>query len=755
MLYYNTCAVFAQFCILSSLFAVGSLPPKPEITINRMANPPGFEDFENMRPSSAIALQMSKISGFIQQQPSDGKPASQKTEVYAGYDQNNLHLMFIAFDNEADQIRATKSVRENLFHDDQVEIMIDTFNDERRAYAFVCNPFGIQWDAIWTEGQGFDDSFDTIWSSEGKITDKGYLVRMQIPFKSLRFNSAQEQTWGVIFLREIRRNSEQVFWPRVSSAINGRLNQAGIITGLRDISPGRNFQVIPYITSRAFRLLDDSNKANPRFINDNFDATIGLDAKVVIKDKFTLDLTFNPDFNQVESDRPQVTANQRFEIFFPEKRPFFLENANYLNNGLNLVFTRRIGEPNLGLRLTGKSGPLALGALIIDDNAKGKSVASDDKRYKKQAYFSVARIQMDIGKQSNAGLLFTNMKWGDTYNRVVSFDTRAKLTPNWFFNAQAAHSFSDSNTKNNSGTGINITLNRNGRQLFIHNHFRSISPNFKTEIGFIPRNNIIDLHHDTNFKFRPEGKFLIAWGPEIFLQKIWATNALRLDETITPSLEFEFHGQNKLEFSHTRSSELLFATDYSGLSQNKRFRQNRSSIQFQSNYFDAIGIETGYTFGTAVNFNPIENGAPEISKFVSWNIEIPIKPTQALKVENEYFLTRLCDEKSGAHIFTDHLFQSRWSWQLNRKLSLRVIFDYNANSANEQLTNIQRNKNLNADFLITYLVNPWTALYVGANRNYRNIALENQNGVRQLNRLDDLRSNSHQFFVKYSHLFRM
>ncbi|MCG8608162.1 carbohydrate binding family 9 domain-containing protein, partial [bacterium] len=256
-----------------------------QLTVPRLARPPLLHNFLQMTARGEVEEQMVKAQGFIQRTPSDGDASTQRTEVYLGYDDNNLYAIFLAFDSEPEKVRARMNRRENVFSDDVVEIMIDTFHDQRRAYAFLTNPLGVQWDAIWTEGQGFDDSFDTLWHSEGRLTEQGYAVRMAIPFKSLRFPSTPEQTWGLIFIREIRRGSfEQSSWPHVSTKIDGRLNQAATLNGLRNISPGRNLQLIPYGTFRSFRLLNSEAPLGPRFQTDRADPDAGLDAKMVVKD---------------------------------------------------------------------------------------------------------------------------------------------------------------------------------------------------------------------------------------------------------------------------------------------------------------------------------------------------------------------------------------------------------------------------------------------------------------------------------------
>jgi len=184
-------------CLLALLFlpraglCETSSPTPARLTIPRVSRPPTLEEFLSMAPPADLAGELLKVQGFRQRHPKDGAPASQSTEVYLGYDKKNLYAVFVCFDQEPEKIRARMVTRENIFGDDTIELMLDTFQDQRRAYAFLTNPFGIQHDSVWTEAaQAFDSSFDTVWHSRGKLTDRGYVVWMAIPFQSLRFSSA-------------------------------------------------------------------------------------------------------------------------------------------------------------------------------------------------------------------------------------------------------------------------------------------------------------------------------------------------------------------------------------------------------------------------------------------------------------------------------------------------------------------------------------------------------------------------------------
>lgn len=294
------------------------------LQIPRVKRAPVLEDFINMKPSADLAGALAKADHFVQFSPVDGAPETQKTESYIGYDSKKLYVIFVCFESSAKQIHVHLGRRDDVGRDDNVLVYLDTFDDHRRAYVFESNPVGVQQDIIYTESNGYDKSFDTVWESKGKITEQGYVVWMAIPFNSLRFPAKTQQTWGVFFERHIPHSSEDETWPWISSAIDGFLNQEIQADGLENISPGRNLQFTPYISGRSFRALDSqTDPLQPFFRGRVVDVKGGLDAKMVLKDSLVLDVTANPDFSQVESDDPQVTVNQRFAVFFPEKRPFF------------------------------------------------------------------------------------------------------------------------------------------------------------------------------------------------------------------------------------------------------------------------------------------------------------------------------------------------------------------------------------------------------------------------------------------------
>lgn len=250
-----------------------------QLHIPHLSKRPTLEEFESMQPTSAVAGEMLKISNFTQRDPKDGAPVSQKTEVYLGYTNQSLYVVCLCFDAEPNKIRTHMVRRELIDDDDQFGFVLDTFHDRKNGVFFYANPYGVQQDGIWNDVQQPDYSYDMLWNSQGRVTAQGYVLWFEIPFRSLRFSREPDQSWGIFFERDIRRNNEFSFYPRITANTQGFLTQESDMDGMRDISPGRNMQFIPYGSLRSFRALDDSPGGEPHFFGRSFEPRAGLDQK--------------------------------------------------------------------------------------------------------------------------------------------------------------------------------------------------------------------------------------------------------------------------------------------------------------------------------------------------------------------------------------------------------------------------------------------------------------------------------------------
>ncbi|MBI3668641.1 MAG: carbohydrate binding family 9 domain-containing protein [Acidobacteria bacterium] len=767
-------SLFWRIFLLVLLGVMGGLPSvaqtaRPLTRIPRVTRPPKLEDFLKGSPREAEAI----ITDFRQYQPGDGIPLSQKTTAYLSYDDRNLYVAFVCED-EPGKMRARMAKREDVFSDDAVGVYLDAFHDHHRAYFFYVNPLGIQTDGIQTEGQGGDVSFDTLWYSEGRLTPWGYVAWMAIPFKSLRFPNAPKQTWGIALTRTIVRTNEVSFWPYVTKRAEGLVQQFATLEGLEHISPGRNVQLIPYGVFARARFLDTREANNLRFRTQN-DFRGGLDAKFVVKDALTFDVALNPDFSQVESDEPQVTINQRFEVFFPEKRPFFIENAGFFQTPIPLFFSRRIVDPQFGVRMTGKVGRWALGALGMDDRKPGGAAFESAPRGR--AGIGVVHVVREFSQQSKIGVFISSRDAGPTYNRVVSLDTRIKLSPNLVLEGQAMKSFARQNPDSPdclkggqrlAGPAYFAELLFLGRHLSYDVRYSDRSPNFCSELGFVPRVDIRDAEYFVDYTWRPEHRRLVSFGPSLFVLVNWNRAGQLQDRIVNYKFGATFTGQTAVEIRRVETFELF---------QGIGFRKHRASLRFSTEWLRWLSAFADYSVGSSENFFPgpgmpsfSTNPPPPLSPFLasatSADAGFTLRPSPRIRFDQTYIFSRLTTREgstpagfaSGTSIFSNHILRSKLNYQFNKELSLRAILDYSAVLSNPQLVALERSKRVTTDFLFTYLLNPGTALYVGYTDRYENLSLDPgmPPGVpASLSRTGSpTHSTGRQFFIKMSYLLR-
>ena len=742
------------------------------IKVPRVSHTPRLEDFEDMSPQGAAA-ELQRVTDFIQNQPSDGRPGTERTDAYLGYDDTNLYVILVCWDgHHGVQGNLTRREPSTPFDsDDYVEIVLDTFQDQRHAFVFDINPKAVQADALWTEGQGPDYSWDTLWYSRSKISQKGYVIWAAIPFHSLRFRPSGADHWGVILTRYIAHNNEYDNWPWVSARLAGRLNQEATLIGFENVSPGRNMQFIPYVESRTFRTLDTRDPAQPQFDSASFRGKAGLDAKFVFHDSLVLDATVNPDFAQVESDEPQNTVNQRFEVFFPEKRPFFLENSNFFEAPLiavglqpRLVFTRRIADPTFGVRLTGKQGPWNLGFLVADDRSPGLIVPDDDPAHGQRAYFAIARVSHDLGEQSSIGAMYTDREFQGTFNRAGGLDGTFRLNQKWNASYRGYMSSTLSSNGYAFGQHHDAVLIGTGRRFTFDLEYLDITPKFIAEAGFVPRVDNRSINEYAHFYWRPEGKHLVFHGWEENVTQLWDHHNTTLLQTGSTDYVFDFRRNIIFAPIVFFESDVLRPIDFTGLPANHRYAQNGGGIVFRGSPWRMFSWNTRIFRNGTIVVVPAAGQLPYTGNETFIYQTIGIKPTHRLQIDNTYILERVVNGLVHHGVVNSDIVRSKWNYQFNREFSLRFIAQYNGLLTNPNYSSLQTTKNMNFDLLFTYFLHPGTAVYVGYNSNLENVdpglclhlpastqCDPNGGGLLRSNRLSN---DGRQVFVKISYLFR-
>jgi len=466
-------------------------------------------------------------TGFVQNDPREGDPATEETEVRVLYDANNLYVGVYAHDREPQRILTSEWSKDfNRQSGDDFEIVLDTFHDERNGYMFATNARGAKWDAqMINEGREINENWDALWEVKARVMESGWYAEIAIPFRTLRFGSGDAQTWGINFQRRIRRRNEDSFWaplPRIYDL--QRVSMAGTLEGLQRVRPGNDLRLKPY-------MLGSAGKSTVAKVGNDLNA--GFDVKYGVTNGLTWDFTINTDFSQVEADEQQVNLT-RFSLFFPEKRDFFLENSGIFQCGQSrggffgggggggpffgggggggggqdaiLFFSRRVGLSDSGepipilggTRLTGRVGAYGLGVVNIQQRSTKTSLATN---------FTALRLRRNVLANSDVGLVVLNKDAdGPSFNRVVGTDANFRFFQNLNVNAAAARTFSPTSVVPGGGSESMGRAGFNYRDDLwdLQSTYLRIGERFNDEMGFVPRIGIAKLDGRVGARFRPQ-----------------------------------------------------------------------------------------------------------------------------------------------------------------------------------------------------------------------------------------------------------
>lgn len=727
---------------------------------------------------------------FYQTDPGDNIAPSRPTEVFLGYDSRFLYIAFKAYD-EPGSVRATLAKRDEIFNDDYVGVLLDTFNDQRRAYELFFNAFGVQADGIFTEGKDEDFSVDILMESKGQLTEDGYIVEVAIPFKSLRYEAGKDTLWGVHFQRVIKRfNDETNSWMPLSRDQTGMLNQAGHLTGLEGLSTERILEVIPSLTisetgKRVATIPPHVLAADPtlldfgRFVNEPVDVDPGLTLKYGINSRVTLDLALNPDFAQVEADETVVTANQRFPIFFEEKRPFFLEGIDYFRTPLQAVHTRAIVDPDYAAKLTGKVGRNTFGLMAASDNAPGDF--RGDERLDpvnfpfigKNAYSAILRLKRDVGAESSIGFIGTTYNFIENHNHLGGFDGQFRLDPKTVFSFQVlgtnTRSFFFDRQKGEfvyrtgNGFGYYFNYNRGGRHLSLNFSGSGRTRDYRAALGFTRRTNTNreDLNVNYNSEPNPAGK-LVSWrySHSAGINFDWQGRTQAWNNTSW--FTFNLQRETSLSFGHAYGYERIFEPEFGpvGTFLNDPERSSpRQTVIFNGETTPSKQLSMDFDFSYTWNALDFDLGAgpkfPRISppalvdefapldpgpgKELFANVNATYQPTSALRFDIGYTRNRLVRNDTGLTAFDDNIYSLRSTYQFTRFTFVRARIDYDTLESNAR-----------GQFLFGWTPNPGTSFYVGYNDDL------NRNGFNPFTGQFEpgFRRNRRTFFIKVSYLIR-
>jgi hypothetical protein len=621
-----------------------------------------------------------RLTGFWQYQPVDGRPAEEKTEVRVWYAPDAIYFGVIAGDRNPASIRATVADRDNIDNEDYVVLDLDTFHDRRRAFFFAVNPLGIQADGVRSEGAGqvsslipgsVDKNPDFTWDSKGRLTDRGYQIEIRIPFRSLRYPGSGRQSWGFNVTRMTQRTGYTDTWTDVRRANASFIGQEGAIGGLQDMRHGVTVEAQPFVTATADGSRDD---LTGDFIRDDVNPDAGLNLRLGFS-SYAVDATVNPDFSQVESDVGQVTVNERFALFFPEKRPFFLEGIELFGSPQTLVYTRRIVDPKAGAKLTGKFGQLGVAHLTAVDQTD-----TDD------AWFNISRLRRDFGRNSIAGVTFTNRDQPGNHNRVLAGDFRY-VWGLYYTQFQYGGSWTSDAAGSRSAPIWQAEFDRTGRSWGFNYLLTGQGDGFDAQAGFVNRlrSGVVTGHGFNRFTLYGARAALLEnltvfFGPE----RIWLYDDFGFKDGIEGRDQFdatfqlrggwELNGHTERSFVNFQDSSFagytiggatgpayLPADDFSGFT---------GEVKVTTPTWQKLGAQVVYGWGRVPIF---QEGSTGSGWQVTGNVELrPTSTIRATALGTVFRLYRL----DGSEFARSTIPRLKLEYQPNRALFFRVIGEY-------------------------------------------------------------------------------
>ncbi len=736
-------------------------PAPPAVSIPRVESEIVVDGVLDEAPWQGAAV----LRSFHQYRPVDGRPAEDSTVVRVWYSPTAIHFGIVAFDRDPTGVRATLADRDNIGSDDQVTVYLDTFNDRRRAYFFGSNPLGVQDDGVRAEG-GFVASFqsgivdrnpDFLYQTSGRRTNSGWTVEMRIPFKSLRYGSADVQTWGINVVRLTQRTQYEDTWTDVRRAGASFLAQAGTITGIRDIKRGVVTELQPTLTAGL-----PGVRSAAGFERGDVNTELGGNLRFGFTN-LTLDGTINPDFSQVESDSGLVTINERFSLFFPERRPFFLEGIELFASPNNLVYTRTIANPLAGAKVTGKFGRWSLAHLTAVDEYPGDEP---------NAVVNISRIRRDVGDNSVAGVTITDRERDGGYNRVLSADTRLVFAQMYYFQAQLGGSWTrdDDQDETRSGALWQLEADRTGRAFGFNYRLVGIGDDFSAQSGFVNRTGIVTASIFNRVSFYgergalAEQLTLFGGGNRIYrYDEPFARRAIEGSNQLNSSLRLRggWNVNSRIDNIFVRFN----AADYSAYT--VVAPDQPAPFIVPAGVFDAwngnINVGTPQfrrwdaNLGVARGATPIFPEAAR-GRFTSVQGGVTLRPTPATRLFGTVTWTRLQRSSDGSEFARTVIPRVKLELQPNRALFFRLVAEYRSQRRSalqgpDGLTLLvggnpvpaTRNNRLRMDWLASFEPTPGTVAFFGYGSTLEG---EQDLSFRGLRRRED------GFFVKLAYLFR-
>ena len=682
--------------LVALLFAVPIVHAQglPEFRVSRAVQPPAINGDLGDQVWNDDPL---VLGDWISYNPLRGEKTAPPTEVRVAYDDRNLYFAFHCVDSEPDRIRTTISRRDNAFNDDWVGLSLDSTGTGQTSYHLFVNPSGIQMDAVNTSASGERFEVDLVWDSAGKLTEDGYVVEIKLPLQSIRFKNGRDVTMGILFWRHVSRTGVSYSWPDIPPGLWVFNRHAHLVFG--DLEQPKLIELLPSVTYPINQTRATPDRWNPATGKGD----VGFSAKYGITSSVTLDATINPDFSQVESDAFQVQVNQRFPIFFSEKRPFFMEGMGLFNiagtgfdgNMRAGVHTRRITSPFWGDKLTGTSGKLTFGLLNASDETPediGEGGAAIEGRNK---LFTIGRATYGLGGSDYLGAIVTDTEHAGRHNRVVGSDVSLRFTRRQLFSATYLYSQTGVSSETDThGSASQLSYNYDTLRFSLVSQVERYGRDFHMDTAFYNRtgftsgwsyaglnfypkeNNRFGLKRVSPFSWSKYGRDQVQHGNEGFF---------------LTGLRFHFTRQGFLNIDHGWGHEAWLGQRF------KTGRDIASSGNVQ--LFRWLNISGNFRKGWATYYDPV---SPFQGKSIDGGFGFTLQPNEHINQNVEYSAVLFNRASTNERVFTVHIVNLKSTYQFDKHFLVRLLEEFD-NSSHRLLT----------DLLASYELIPGTVFHAG------------------------------------------
>jgi hypothetical protein len=706
---------------------------RPELHAYRVSRPPVID---GALDDEAWTHPPMETTEWLSYNPLNGDRIPQQTHVWVAYDDNYLYFAFKCDDPEPAGIKTSIARRDNVWNDDWVGLSLDALGTGQLSYHMMVNPSGIQMDLLNSVAAGEDPAPDWIWDSAGRLTETGYTVEIRLPLQSIRFTSGQNVRMGILFWRRVSRSGVSVAWPPLEAGTWVFEKNASLM--VPELRPRPPRDLIPTATFATNQERDTPSQWGATHQTGG----LGLSARIGLGSTVTLDATVNPDFSQVESDAFQVQVNQRFPVFFPEKRPFFMEGAGIFTLAgsqsgdeslYSAVNTRNIVNPIAGAKITGNAGALTFATLTAVDEESGPSSRPGDRGFGRNRTFNVGRLEYSLKPGSYVGAIVTDTEQPGAFNRVAGADLSLKPTPNQSVKLFALESISHRPGEDGSASGFGgqARYSYNTRRWAFASHLEHYDTDFQMDTAFLQRVGDTNAWAYGEVNFYPDK---VKWPWLRRIQPFTFNQATH--DVIQRGDEFFTIQAVRLFFTRAGFLRLDRITGHEPFA-GQRFKTSRWRVQSQAQLFRWLSLYANASAGFATFYDPL---TPYQGRSKDVSTGFTLQPSGRFSESIDFQRVAFDRESTGARVYTVHILNSKTAYQFTSHFFLRAIAQFDS-SRSQVLT----------DFLSSYELRPGTVFYAGwgsliEQRDYRNDAWETGAGRYQTVRRG--------LFLKASYLYR-